>query len=540
MKEINNSKIDKIKYYLLISFIVIQPLLDTYYLYTDKVVNMFGFSPSTIIRVGITFVLVLLTLWTLRNKKSWMFIIGYCVLVAIYGIAHLMNANQFQSVVPGNFGYSLVSELLYLVRLMIPLCILFITFNTKISVKDFENAIKIILILIAGTIVITNIFKVSMNSYTNEIIKDNIFGWFTGAYDVYNYSSLASKGIFNFANQIAALLVLLLPIMLVIYIRTNTISNLVTILLTVTAMVMLGTKVALFGAVIDVFVFIAAIAFIRVFKKENLMTYQNYIMLGTVMMLLGVLFTKAPALNRELVSHYVRENNSKVEIIGVEDASDKKDEETKDKKDEETKENEPIVEEHIVIQPDKNDKSSMIEYIEKNYKNLMVGEHFITKSYPYQYDPEFWVDIVNLPVYERLNWRNIEQKMLQRVMDINDNPMDKYLGLTFTRTQNIYNLERDFISQYYSIGILGVLLFIGPYVLISLFCLAMIFIKFKERFTLFNSISCFAVLFALGVSYYSGNVLDSLTVTIILTFILGQILNTVLDKNYIGKVDTND
>ena len=523
MQEKYINTINKVKYYLLISFIVIQPLLDTYYLYTDKVVNMFGFSPSTIIRVGITALLVILTLLTLKDKKSWIFIVSYIVIVAIYTIFHLANAQDFKSLVPRNFNYSVINEILYIVRLMIPLCIIFITYNMKISKDDFDRVIKIVLILISGTIVVTNILKISLSSYTNEVIKDNIFGWFNGAYEQYNYSALASKGIFNFANQISALLVLLLLVMLAIYVRKNSIFNLIIILTTIIAMIMLGTKVALFGCIIDMGIFVFMIIFIRLFKHEKILNYKIVLMLGLVTIVISTLIGKTPALNREQVSHYVRVNNSKVEIQSADEETEPNIEHDENK----ATENPEIPNENIVIQPDRNNKKSMISYIEKNYKNLMVNEYFITKSYPYQYDPEFWVDIINLPVVDRLNWRNLEQKMLQRVMDINDNPMDKWLGITFSRTQNIYNLERDFVSQYYSIGILGILVLIGPYIILSIVCMIKMLISFKQNFTLFNALCGLGILFLLGVSYYSGNVLDALTVTIILAFILGKLIETV-------------
>lgn len=541
-------KLNRIKYYLLILFVAIQPLLDIYYLYSDEVVNMIGFSPSTIIRFGITGVLVILTLITTRDKKSWIFMVSYGAIVGIYTIVHLLHANNFYSLVPGNFGYSITGELFYILRLMIPLCIVYITYNMEISSEDFEKAIKGILILIAGTIVLTNLFKISLNSYTNEVIKDNIFGWFMGAYDKYNYSSLASKGIFNFANQIAALLVLLLPVIMAIYVKRSTVLNLVTIILTILAMIMLGTKVALFGAIIDVIVFTCILIFVRLVRKDKTINKKTSLAIGLSVMVLAGLFMKAPAINREIVSRYVRINNSKVEVQGVDEKTEEPKEEVKEEPKEEPKDEntENKIEPEIdklqnegmdkVKQPSKNDKSDMIEYIEKNYKNLMVGEHFITKSYPYQYDPEFWVDIINLPVVERLDWRNIEQRMLQRVMDINDKPLDKWLGLTFVRTQNIFNLERDFVSQYYSIGVLGVLIFLGPYVLLSIVCFMKMLIKLKDKGTVMNLSATFAIIFALGVSYYSGNVLDALTVTIILAFILGYVYSLVSRESYDRKV----
>ncbi|CEN79738.1 O-antigen ligase family protein [Paraclostridium sordellii] len=545
MEDKKNFNIEKVKLYLLILFVISQPLLDTYYLYTDKVVSLIGFSPSTIMRVGITFVLIILTLVTLKDKKKWVFILSYIGIVAVYTILHLVNANNFHSLVPGNFGYSIAGEIFYIIRLMIPLSIVFITYNMDINFDDFTKTIIWLLVLISGTIVITNILKISLNSYTNEVIKANVFEWFMGAYNKYNYSSLASKGVFNFANQIAALLVLLLPIGLAIYTYKKTFLNLISVILTVVAMIMIGTKVALFGAIIEVAMFLCILIFMRIFKKENTLNKKNILMIGLSILCIAGLFMKSPAINREIVSRYVRINNSKVEVEGVDENKEINSvEQTEEKSDNSSKpdlKNTDILDDEDIShlnnkgmdtakQPDKSNKESMIEYIEKNYHNLRVNEQFITNSYPYKYDPEFWVDIINLPVIERLDWRNLEQKMLQRVMDINDNPMDKLVGITFARTQNIFNLERDFLSQYYSMGILGVIIFLGPYVILPLVCFMMMINKFKEKFNVLNTSLCLSILFTLGVSYYSGNVIDGLTVTIILAFTLGYLVKETFIK----------
>ena len=495
---------DKIKLYLLMCFILIQPILDIYYLYTDKVISTFGFSPATIIRVGITFVLTILTFMTLKDKRLWKFVGIYLLIILCYSIAHLLNANNFNSLVPGNFNYSLKNECSYLIRMLIPISIIFITYKSNMKKEYFELTTKWTLFLISGMIFITNLLKISLGSYNNKVIRDNIFGWFTGAYDKYNYSFLASKGYFNFANQIAALLVFLLPIMFVIYVNKSSLFNLVIIIITLFAMIMLGTKVAFYGAIIDVAFFILALCFVSLLKRKNLINKKVFFMILCSVVVLGILVPKAPSVYREKTSYNIRINNSKVEKKMEFDKS--------------------IMD----------NKESMIKYIESNYKPLMVNKYFINNSYPYKYDPEFWVDIINLPVFERLDWRNLEQKMLQRVMDINNNPMDKYLGLTFSRTQNIYNLERDFVSQYYSLGIIGVILFLGPYIGIVFYSICFILLKLKTRMSIDKIILCFATLFALGVSYYSGNVLDSLTVTIIIGFILGNLINIVFKEGGIA------
>lgn len=493
-------KFNKIKLYLLMCFILVQPILDIYYLYTDKVIRIFGFSPATIIRVGGTFLLLILTFINLRYERRWKFIGIYLLMIVCYSIAHLLNANNFNSLVPGNFNYSIKNECAYLIRMIIPISIIFITYKSNIKKEYFEITTKWTLFLISGMIFITNLFKISLGSYNNKVIRDNIFGWFTGAYDKYNYSFLASKGYFNFANQIAALLVFLLPIMFVIYINKSSLVNLIIIITTLFAMIMLGTKVAFYGAIIDLILFIVVLIFISLLKRKNIINKKVFLMILCSVFVLIILVPKAPSVYREKTSYNIRINNSKIE---------KKIEFNKSIMD---------------------NKESMIKYIEYNYKPLMVNKYFINNSYPYKYDPSFWVDIINLPVFERLDWRNLEQKMLQRVMDINNNPVDKYLGLTFSRTQNIYNLERDFVSQYYSLGIIGVILFLGPYIGIVLFSIFFILLKLKARINIESIILCFAILFALGVSYYSGNVLDSLTVTIIIGFVLGNLINIVFKE----------
>lgn len=52
--------------------------------------------------------------------------------------------------------------------------------------------------------------------------------------------------------------------------------------------------------------------------------------------------------------------------------------------------------------------------------------------------------------------------MLKRVKEINNNKLDNLFGITYSRTSKVFNLERDFLYQYYSMGIIGVLILIFP------------------------------------------------------------------------------
>ncbi|WP_270506893.1 O-antigen ligase family protein [Paraclostridium sordellii] len=513
---INKSLTNKIKYYLLILFVVIQPILDIHYLYTEEVVKAIGFSPSTIIRMIIIGILGILTILTLRDRKSWIFIGIYLTLVGIYTIFHILNARDFYTLVPNDLDYSVVGELFYIIRMLIPMAVIFMTMTTEISKKDYEKAIKIILLLISLSIIISNIFKFSLTSYGKDIISGNIFDWFKDGYSRYNYLDLASRGPFNSANQLSALLCLLLPTMFGIYTYDKKISNLLTILLTILAMVMIGTKVALYGAIIVVAVYILMIVIAKLFKQDILVDRKIFLMVGLSIIILSILYAKSPSVNRELVESGYKANTER--------------EETKEEAKEEIKSE---VKKEVKKEPKKElkqedgsiaTKQGMVQYVEENFAEAKIKHDFITQCYPYQYDPEFWIEIMGLPVNQRTDYRFLELKMHQRVMDINDNPNDKWLGISFTRTEHLFTLERDFIYQYYSLGLIGVVLFLGPYVLITLGCLFRIIIKSRENFNVKYAMTCFGTLFILAVSVYSGNIMDALTITIILAFILGKLV----------------
>lgn len=527
---INKSLTNKIKYYLLILFVVIQPILDIHYLYTEEVVKAIGFSPSTIIRMIIIGILGILTVLTLRDRKSWIFIGIYLTLVGIYTIFHILNARDFYTLVPNDLDYSVVGELFYIIRMLIPMAVIFMTMTTEISKKDYEKAIKIILLLISLSIIISNIFKFSLTSYGKDIISGNIFDWFKDGYSRYNYLDLASRGPFNSANQLSALLCLLLPTMFGIYTYDKKISNLITILLTILAMVMIGTKVALYGAIIVVAVYILMIVITKLLKQEILVDRKIFLMVGLSIIILFILYAKSPSVNRELVESGYKANTEKEETK-EESKEEIKSEVKKEVKKEPKKEPKKELEQEDGSIPS---KQGMVQYVEENFAEAKIKHDFITQCYPYQYDPEFWIEIMELPVNQRTDYRLLELKMHQRVMDINNNPNDKWLGISFTRTEHLFTLERDFIYQYYSLGLIGVILFLGPYVLITLGCFFRIIMKGRENFNVKYAMTCFGTLFILAVSVYSGNIMDALTITIILAFILGKLITDLfIDKEEI-------
>ena len=239
-----------------------------------------------------------------------------------------------------------------------------------------------------------------------------------------------------------------------------------------------------------------------------------------------------PAINRTFVDNEVindYNNNKDGELINNEEKMDEVNQQIKDKYNNESEgiaENESI--EEILKKMSYEDKKEVLTtFVEENYESYHINPHFILNSYPYQYDPEFWYNIMTLPLEDRTNFRLVEEMMLKRVKEINDNKMDDYLGITFTRMGNIFDLERDFLSHYYTLGIIGLILFLSPYVIIVLICMIKILLSMKNNLNLKNGCYLMGIGITLFAAAFTGNVMDGLIVTLILGFFVGQLINNV-------------
>ena len=199
MKKLNlNSLMHKI----LIVFLIIQPIFDIKFFYN---------SISTLIRVIFILAFFLYYFFTSKSKYKYLLLIYPCVL-GIYFIFHHINALNFHSLVPGNFDYSIIEEALYFVKMISPFLLIYSLYRVNISNDKIIQIMKSLVIIISLTIIISNLFVFSYGTYSDEIIKANFFEWFFNS--KYTYRSLASKGLFEFGNQISALLIMFLPFLI--------------------------------------------------------------------------------------------------------------------------------------------------------------------------------------------------------------------------------------------------------------------------------------------------------------------------------------
>lgn len=485
-------------------FILIQPFLDLYWFYNGRLATILPFTLPTIIRILAVFVIFCMFFsqklnWQKLGRDKWQLI--YFALLIIYSALHLLHVKNFNSINPSDYNYSVTSEIFYLIRMLLPLLVIFFTQQVKFTQDQFRQVIEGISGLFSGTIVISNLFVISLKSYETGFISANIFEWFFNPN--IGYSHMASKGFFNFANMVSAVLFMLVPLMIYFLFSHFNWKTITLNVVQALAMIELGTKVAAIGLIGGIIVSLI-IYLIHRFLFKNIKPQPKAVLVA-ILIEVGSLaiLPFGPAIQRynyeiylaHQSDHNLTATNQKLET-GL-----------KKYKGQERKE-------------------FLQKFIKDNYQEYALNKKFVFKSYSYKYDPEFWLKIMKKPGETRMQNRYVEKAMLDQVRNYNNNKLDKFLGISYTRETNIFNLERDFTSQIYSLGWIGMLLFVGPFVVILLYGVVK-WLKNKQARTYLVSSMLVSIAFMLFAAYYSGNVMDFLTASFILAFIEGNLLTQV-------------
>ena len=241
-------KLEKVYYYLLLTLVMIQPVLDIRWLNDGTLPEIVGFTIPTLVRIGLIMILAVLSFFVIKfNKKYWI-LMAYLALIGLYFIGHHYNCLQFHSVVPGDFNYSLISELLYIVRMCIPISVIYFTYNSKINKETFEKCVIGIAMVMSLSIVLTNLFMISYGSYTGELISGNIIDWFIHQEDFIS-NQLASKGWF-YMSITSTVMVLAYPYLFYVFAVKKKVWNFLAILIQAIALLMIGTKATAFSVII--------------------------------------------------------------------------------------------------------------------------------------------------------------------------------------------------------------------------------------------------------------------------------------------------
>ena len=122
-------------------FLILQPIFDSYYLYSDEVINLFGFSPTTIIRM-IVVALCALIVFIKKDKKKKNILIFSFITIIYFIIHHFVSTSINDGLIYSSFRYSIVEEIFYFLRMLLPIGVIYIVYNLKYTKEDLKMVIK--------------------------------------------------------------------------------------------------------------------------------------------------------------------------------------------------------------------------------------------------------------------------------------------------------------------------------------------------------------------------------------------------------------
>lgn len=472
MKERNNVK--NIIENVTVFFLFLLPLFSTVFLY-NKI--------STLIQVIFVFLLLFVTLILYKDsRKNIKWMILYYVLCLIYLGVSFYHQESFKSLLPSSYGFNIVSELLTILKLITPITFIYSLYYIKLPFKKYMLVLKVWCILFAGSIVLTNIFKISLGSYSDTFITKNIFEW--NKYNYYKYTG--SKGYFMYANQVSALCIIFLLMFIYDYLY-NSKKSIIYVLLVSLAMLMLGTRVSTLGGLLTLVFAIIFYFIINIFNKISIKK-RIYILvipvLGWVLLLqVSPYNNRNIELNRSINRH-------------MDDTS--------------------IVDDKAIVMDDTSMNVDKTKYVYQNYNKDYLPKVFFEKYYPIKYDEEFWYNFVKNNSIDKINYRYIEKSIIRRVVEVNNNALDKYIGIGNTRIQNIVNIESDFILHYYAFGIIGSIILLVVYLILFIYVFNN-FVKI-QNYCAFTMLSC-VVLFLFS-AFLTGNIINSINTVLPFIFVV--------------------
>lgn len=519
MQKISNfiSKISE-KRKLLIAFIIfliIQPILDIYILFTDEVINIFIFSPATIIRMLVIGVLFIILLFTNKNKKHIKYFIIYGIVFAIYTGLHIYNCINIDNNINPNYRVSILSEFFYLIRMLLPLLVIYISYNLKMDFKSLSKIIISVILIFSIIVVVTHLLKISFKSYSeqNVVITQNIIDWFFNEDQVVNQNESLSKGWFRGANQLGNLLIMLLPISLYITVKQTNKLNCFTVFIQIFSCIIIGTRIASYLWIPIIICVAVIIAYFIFIKKELKPSKSLYIFLIVTLLLNTLILSKSPAIERKISTDYNNSIDNSKQTSNITQKSNNLEERINNEKD-------PI-----------KVKELKKEFLLENYEAFGIMRSYIFDTYNYQYDTDFWMDITQKESNEINDGRKMQFLIAERLFEINDRILDKLVGIGFTTTRNgsLYT-ELDYIAHYYTIGLVGSALLLYIKIVLLIIVIIFMFKRYKEKFTFENVIYVMSLCLIFLIALLSAHVLDELVVTIFIGFIMGQLLNNIFMK----------
>lgn len=466
---------------------ILLPIIDCIRRTAIKDVDLFGFSIIELINLVIISYTTLLTIINLKNnKKEIVPLIVYTIILFIYICLHNLNILKLDPNIYFKSNINIITETYYILRVYyMPILLLFVLVKNKdiFNTNFYKKITKTLICIICVSIVLLNIFKLSYATYaaTNEeFVKYNIFDFYKSEEST---KLLSTRGWFDSANEISAILMILFPINIYMLFKENKKSNLFMYIIQFLAMIILGTRTSALGAILITIVAILINIFSKIIKQNKI----NFKLI--ICGLLCTIYFFISPIGIYLLDYSIPNYN--------------------------------IKDEHNDNLNNITDDIEISNYIINHLYEFRIDEAFI-KLYPIEQDITFWKTLALRDRNLNNNSRVMKTTIIERIKTRNNNKNDNLLGMGYTL--NFMDLERDYVYQYYLFGILGIILII-PQILLLI----------KSGFTILRNIKrinileilliTMAPLVGLVAAYYSGHVFGWVSPSYILILSLALLNN---------------
>ncbi len=507
----------------LILWILIQPVVDLDYVFYETL-NQIGLPRfSTIVRF---LVLPALIVWTYalkeKNKKK----VGICALLYL-GIAggyfyfHSVQAIAIYDVMgfTTNFRFNWYQELVYLLTLVLPFGLMYCVFYLSPTQNLMRNIVIFTSGIISVPIVISNILSFGLSTYEGKAVA-SFLSWFSE--NEYTPRQLATKFFFYEGNTVGILLFMLLPLVYLLYVQEKNQKEknklIFLLLMHSLSMLILGTRVATYGALL-VPLYFTVLYVLDCFLKNRKFEINKFGVPVVIAVVVSLMFPYTPAVQNQKI-----DAANDVALIegglsnGIEEI-----ERIKGEIDGEALIPGSLEFNHFYI-------NMFEEYgIRAGFINT-VPQIYYTHWYSYEYDPIFWMSIVEMDVYQRLNGRQIQNIFMRYKLE-KLTMKEKILGAGYSTFMNgSIILEQDFKQQMMTLGPIGFILTIYPWILILCVGLFIVLLRWKKYFRL--NIFVYGASFAsgLGSAYMSGHTLDQFMTTTWLAIMAALLIIEITQK----------
>lgn len=501
----NNKKINTINKYLLVIFFILQPVLElALSLFSDKTFSIAGISIATLIRYSLIAFITILAIIANIKRKSTKFFIGILISYAVYIILHYYNIKNFDITILGtSMKKSFITASIYISKFIIPICLVYLVYILNFDYKSLKIVVLTVVAFVSLLIIITNLLGVDYVSYSfenNPHPVANIIKWFDANYKYDNWRDLTSRGLYPSGNELSSFFVLLFPLTIWISLKEKKNFYFLFVLFQMISMLLVGTRIAVYGEIVllisTVFIWVLE----KLLKKEKLEKSKIFSLL-IVLAVFSLFFFNSPFLNRIKIGDGVINSYTKYDSPDVS-----------------TSEN--------------LDSSSLsnIEYIEKNYSAEGIPDELLYNTYNYLEHSDFWVHIIrDLDFSQRNNSRKLKTLILQDIENSKPGKLDELVGIGEIP---IYP-ERDYVAQYYYIGILGILLFLLPLIILFIIFGLYNFIRLlAKKIDGFQLVLLLSFFFITATAYLSGHTLEPIYITSFIGLISGMMLSLLLKGNY--------